>query len=101
MVKQIIWSATAQKNRRDIFTYWNNRNKSRSYSKKLNVLFKETLILLSKYPLLGKAVKDSELRVKILKDYLIIYEIDDEHLYILTIWDSRQNPDSLNVLLHK
>lgn len=101
MVKQIIWSATAQKNRRDIFTYWNHRIKSRSYSKKLNNLFKETLILLSKYPLLGKAVEDSELRVKILKDYLIIYEIDDEYLYILTIWDSRQNPDSLNALLHK
>jgi len=101
MVKQIIWSVTAQKNRRDIFTYWNNHNKSRSYSKKLNTLFKETLILLSKYPLLGKAVEDSDLRMKILRDYLIIYEIDDKHLYILTIWNSRQNPDSLNALLQK
>ena len=95
MVKRIIWSKRAQSDRRDIFEYWNQRNKSKHYSRKLNRLFKEAVRLISHYPDIGKPTDDKTARIKIVRDYLIIYEVQEETLFILTIWDSRQNPERL------
>ena len=75
MAKQIIWSFRAQNDRKEIFDYWNNRNKSTTFSRKLNSLIKYTLRLISKYPLIGKKTNKENIRIKILKDYLIIYEV--------------------------
>ena len=102
MVKQIIWSRRAQTDRKEIFKYWNKRNKSNIYSKKLNELFKEAVRLISEYPEIGKPTDDKNARLKIVRDYLIIYEVDEiDRLLILTIWDSRQNPKRLKRILHR
>lgn len=96
MVKQIIWSKRAQTDRREIFEYWNKRNKSNLYSKKLNKLFLEAVRLIAEYPEIGKLTDNKNVRIKIVKDYFIIYEIDKEnYLLILTIWDSRRDPKEL------
>jgi addiction module RelE/StbE family toxin len=99
MAKQIIWSLRAQNDRKEIFEYWNNRNKSTTYSKKLNRLIKNSLQLISKYPLIGKKTDKENIRVKILKDYLIIYEVTEKQIIVLTIWDCRKNPEDLERLL--
>lgn len=99
MAKQIIWSLRAQNDRKEIFEYWNNCNNSTSYSKKLNRLIKDSLRLTSKYPPLGKKTDKENVRIKILKDYLIIYEITPKQIIVLTIWDCRKNPDDLERLL--
>jgi toxin YoeB len=102
MAKQIIWSKRAQADRKKIFRYWNKRNESNIYSKKLNKLFKEAIRLISEYPEIGKPTDDKKARIKIVKDYLIIYEFDDNHrLVILTVWDSRQNPIKMEKILRK
>lgn len=33
-------------------------------------------------------------------DYNIFYEIRSEAIEIITIWDSRQNPDNLNIQVY-
>lgn len=100
MVKQIIWSRRAQTDRKFIFKYWNERNKSHLYSKKLNELFKEAVKLIADYPEIGKPTDNKNARIKIVRDYLIIYEVDNkDRLLILTIWDSRQNPQKLERIL--
>ncbi|EDM43381.1 hypothetical protein SCB49_01462 [unidentified eubacterium SCB49] len=102
MVKQIIWSRRAQADRLDILNYWNQRNKSKTFSKKLNELFKEAVKLIAEYPEIGKLTDDKNARIKIVSDYFIIYELDEEYrLYILTIWDSRQKPEKLEQILRK
>ncbi|QHI35821.1 hypothetical protein IMCC3317_11690 [Kordia antarctica] len=102
MVKQIIWSRRAQNDRKEIFIYWNKRNKSNTYSKKLNRLFKEAVRLISEYSEIGKSTDYTNARIKIVSDYLIIYEVDlKDRLLILTIWDSRQNPKRLERILRK
>lgn len=50
MAKQIIWSLRAQKNKKEIFKYWTNRNKSTRYSKKLNQLFKDAIQVRREHP---------------------------------------------------
>ncbi len=95
MVRKIIWTVRAQNDRKEIFEYWNNRNKSNLYSKKLNGLIKESLLLMAKYPLIGKLTDKKNIRVKVLRDYLIVYEVLPKEIVILTILDCRQNPEDL------
>jgi len=58
--------------------------------------------LISEYPELGRPTDDKNARIKIVRDYLIIYEVDDkERLLILTIWDNRQDPKKLERVLKR
>jgi toxin YoeB len=93
MVRQIIWTERAQKERKEIFTFWNTHNKSWFYSRKLNELINESLKLICKHPFIGKPTNKENVRVKILKAYLIIYEITPKAIVVLSVWDSRQNPE--------
>jgi plasmid stabilization system protein ParE len=99
MVKQVVWSTRAQTDRKRILEYWRFRNKSDHYSKKLNHLFKEAIKLITDYPQIGKVTDDSHARIKIVRDYLIIYEETDNQIFILTIWDNRQDPEKLKEIL--
>ena len=99
MVRQVIWTEKAQKDRIAVFTYWNNRNESFFYSKRLNELFKESLKLISKHPLIGKLTDKENVRVKVLKEYLIIYEITEIEIVVLSVWDCRQNPEDLKRII--
>jgi plasmid stabilization system protein ParE len=95
MARKVIWSFRAQIDRKQIFVYWNKRNGSNTYSKKLNRLFIETVDLISKFPDIGKLTNDQSARIKVVDNYLIIYEEINDLIFILTIWDSRQNPNEL------
>jgi toxin YoeB len=95
MARQIIWTEIAQKERKEILTFWNNRNKSSIYSKKLHGLIKESLKIICTHPLIGKPTNKENVRVKILRDYLIIYEITPKEILVLSLWDCRQNPEEL------
>jgi len=92
MARQLVWTFQAQDDRKRIFKYWNTRNQSTLYSKKLNRLFTESLKLVCKRPLIGKRTNVANVRAKIVRDYMIFYEITDEYIVVLTIWDNRQNP---------
>jgi toxin YoeB len=101
MAKIIIWSANAQLDRKDILTYWNNRNKSNVYSIKLNLLFIETSLLLVIHPLTGRKTSIENVRVKIVRDYMMVYKSTASELQILAIFDTRQNPDKLDEIIKK
>jgi len=92
MVKQIIWSNLTQENRREILKYWINHNKSDLYSRKLNKLFKDSVILISKHPKIGKKTDVTSIRIKTIRDYFLTYRETATTIEILTIWDSRQDP---------
>lgn len=50
---------------------------------------------------MGKLTDTGNARIKIVKDYLIIYEETESRVLILSRWDSRQNPEKLQILLDK
>lgn len=95
MAKQIIWSRKAQNDRKEILDFWINHNQSNTYSEKLDRKFREAIILIKHYPKIGKLTDDQKARIKIVKDYLLIYEETESNINILTIWDTRQNPEKL------
>lgn len=92
MVEKIKWSARAQQDRFEILDYWANRNKSKIYSAKLNQLFLNNIELIAKTPELGKPTKYPLVRIKIVRDYFIYYQINSDYIQIITIWDTRRNP---------
>jgi len=100
MAKRLIWSNKAQINRKEIFEYWNNRNKSKVYSRKLNLIFNKHINLILKYPYIGISSDIDNVYLKTVRDFQIIYFVSPDTIVILEIWDSRQNPDKLkpNVL---
>jgi len=100
MAKQIIWSLLAQEDRKSIFNYWNNRNKSNSYSRKLNQLFKLTVILISKHPNIGKPTDIENVRIRIIRDFFFTYRITDNSIEILTIWSTRQDPQKFEEIIN-
>jgi len=99
MAKQVVWSLRAQDDRKNILSYWRQRNKSNTYSKKLNLLFKEAVNTIRDFPKIGKLTDDRNARIKVVRDYLIIYEETETTIYILTVWDGRQDPAELEKVL--
>ena len=99
MAKQIIWSLNAQNSKKEIFKYWSQRNKSNRYSKQLNQLFKEAILLISEHPYIGRPTDDASVRIKIVKEYLLIYEVTETSINILSIWDGRQDSSKMDDIL--
>ncbi|MEX2589321.1 MAG: type II toxin-antitoxin system RelE/ParE family toxin [Chitinophagales bacterium] len=97
MAKEVIWSPLAKRKRNEILEYWIEKNKSNHYSIRLNNLFKSAEQLISIYPSIGKLSDDGNARFKIVRDYLMFYEQAGNKIYILTIWDSRQDPENLTL----
>jgi hypothetical protein len=69
----IFWTNTALKQRNYTFEYWNERNKSTTYSKKLNSSIKERTNILKTNPELGKKTEFNNTRVISLGHYSILY----------------------------
>src|ERR1035437_466676 len=100
MAKQIIWSLQAQNDRKEILTYWFVRKKSNTYGKKLNLLIRKAIKLISLYPYIGFKTDVENVRAKVLRDYLIIYQVSEKRIEILSIWHSKRNPGDLIKQLH-
>jgi plasmid stabilization system protein ParE len=97
MAKQIIWAPQAVADRIQILDYWYQRLASIDYSIKLDTLFKETIHLLSQFPELGRSTGKNNIRVFVRDHYQIFYLDDATTIKILHVWDSRRNPDDLDL----
>lgn len=98
---KVFWTQTAKRQRDHIFDYWNTRNKSKSYSKKLNLAIIEKIQLLKTHPEMGKTTNFGSTRAISMRHYSILYKSDNSRLIITGFWDNRQNPAKLLKFLKK
>ena len=98
---RIFWTRTAVKQRDHIFDYWNNRNKNKTYSQKLNLAIKKRIELLKSHPEIGKETNFGETRTISMGHYSILYKIDKPGIIITGFWDNRQDPKKLLKFLKK
>ena len=89
--RKIIWTKTANVERKEILEYWFLRNKSKRFSIKLNFLILQSLELLRENPTIGRLTNVNNVRVKLIREYLLMYEFTDSELIVLSIWDTRRN----------
>lgn len=95
--KKIDWSINALLKKKSIFEYWNDRNKSIAYSKKLDLLFFETLERVSQFTQASIPTKSENIRAVLVRDYYLFFEITDLNIKVLEIWDTRQNPQNFPI----
>lgn len=95
--REVIWTNVSEIQLQQILEFFTTRNKSGLYSRKLYKKFKTELKNASKNPDIGKKTKLNQIRGLIIEDYIIFYEILEESIMILKVWDCRQNPDKLNI----
>lgn len=99
MAKRIIWTEFAQVQKKEIFEYWNERNGSKTYSRKLNQLFDEAAELLSVQPYIGRPTQFENIRAKKVKTFHLMYKVTDDEIQVLIIWNTRRNPDDLTKIM--
>lgn len=91
----ILWTETAVRQRNSIFEYWNERNKSYTFSRKLNSKIIERLNLLKLSPEIGKLTEFKNTRAISLGHYSIFYQFDTTRLIVTGFWDNRREPGKL------
>ena len=95
--RKIVWTSSALESRKSIFFFFNKRNKSDSYSKKLNKLFQESLEQVIIFPESAIKSNNSNVRLKLATHFEMIYSVSETNIFVLDIWDSRQNPQNFPI----
>jgi toxin YoeB len=98
---KVFWTETAIEQRNHIFEYWNNRNQSTEYSKKVRLKIKDRIETLKNYPKSGKKTNFGDVRVSALGHFSILYKSDESKITIVAFWDNRQDPKKLLMLLQE
>ncbi len=93
----VIWSNRAKIKRFEILSFYNSRNKSNKFSKNLNHKINREIKLLSKYPNIGIKTDIENVRGLIIDNIVLYYEITQNTIMVLFLWDSRQNPMDLKI----
>jgi plasmid stabilization system protein ParE len=93
--RRIVWTASAKLQLKAIFEYFNFRNKSKLYSLKLNTLIQSELKILLQQPNIGKKTNSINVRGLLIENYYIFNELNETHIIILSVWDTRQDPKRL------
>jgi len=101
MVRKVVWSSEAEKDLISILEYYFYEVDAKQYARKLDSIFYEQVKVIELFPQIGKESNAENIRIKIVGHYQIIYEVLDTIINILRIWDSRQNPYSLDVGFRK
>ncbi|MEI8112609.1 MAG: type II toxin-antitoxin system RelE/ParE family toxin [Bacteroidia bacterium] len=94
MVKyKITWSSEARLDLMDILEFYLRINGTATYSVKLNAKINSSIKLLSKNPFLGTPTDYDSIRALVTGDYQVIYEIFNQLILIIMIWDCRRDPE--------
>jgi plasmid stabilization system protein ParE len=97
--KRIVWSKEARLDFKATLEFYNERNGSNTYSRKLADQIFNIIEKLQSNNFLGIKTSDAEVRVLIKGTFSIFYEVKEEEILVLIIWDSRRNPDELKKYL--
>ncbi len=95
--RKIVWSHKARIKLLMILEFYTERNKSKTYSKKLYTKFNKELSLLLIQPEIGIKTESDLVRGLIVEEFILFYEVTNEMIIVHTVWDSRQNPTNLRI----
>ncbi|MFA6924846.1 MAG: type II toxin-antitoxin system RelE/ParE family toxin [Bacteroidales bacterium] len=102
MVKRnVVWTETAARQRREILKYWTKHNGSTKYAEKLIKLTAKRINVILKHPESYKSTEYSGTRESAMGHFSIFYKLTKEQLIITAFWDNRQNPKKLLEIIKK
>ena len=91
------YTPEAENDLKAILEYYYFIVQSKSYANRLNDIFENEIEVIRIHPKIGKPCNSNNVRAKIIGQHQIVYENTDSIIYILRIWDSRQNPSKLSL----
>jgi len=94
---KIEWSSEARSDLYNILEFYLERNGTPTYSRKLRSTISKHIKHLSQNPNLGFKTNCESVRTLISGEFQIIYEIIDQTILIVMIWDLRRNPKERNL----
>ena len=80
-----------------ILEFYSERNKSKTYSKKLYTKFNKELSLLVNQPEIGIKTELEAVRGLIVEGFILFYEVTTDMIIVHTLWYNRQNPSELRI----
>jgi plasmid stabilization system protein ParE len=89
---KIEWSLEARLDLIDILDFYIELNGTNTYSIKLHSKIKRGIKLLSNNPYLGIPTEFDSIRAFVTGDYQVIYEMFDQLILVIMIWDCRRDP---------
>ena len=92
---KIVWSIEARLDLLDILGFYIERNKSVSYSNKLNDKVNKSLNQIEQNRFIGIKTEIESVRALITGHYQIIYEIQEQTIVVVMIWDYRRDPEDM------
>jgi toxin YoeB len=93
--RNVVWTETAARQRREILKYWVKRNGTTTYAEKLIKLISEQVKLILTNPKLFKKADFPDTHVSALGHFSIFYKYTKDSLIITAFWDNRQDPKKL------
>lgn len=94
-IRKVSWSHSARDNRKAFFKYWNNRNKSITYSKKIRAELSSIQKTLKETPYIFRETDYEGVRIVSRKNFSLYYAImDSGDILIVAFW-GRQDPNKL------
>ncbi len=95
---KITWTRRSKLKMQAILQFYDDRNKSKTYSRKLYGKIKNELLILKKHPEAGVKVDEENIRGLIIDKFIVFYKYTPpREIRIEMIWDCRQNPDDLKI----
>jgi toxin YoeB len=95
--RKIVWSYKARIILLEILDFTTKGIKTRPIPGIYTGNFKKNINLLRKQPTLGIKTDQDTVRALIIGDFIVFYEYNRIEIIILTLWDCRQNPNSLEI----
>ncbi len=93
MPNNIVWSQNALNQFRSTVIYWDRRNQSQAYSKRLKHLLNREIELIRKYPYAFPEVAFG-IRKMVFDNFILNYLVFDDRILIIHMYDCRQlGPD--------
>ncbi len=100
VIKQIVWTIPAKRDLQSIYDYLAEISETIAYRQVIKILDK-TALLETGFDEIGQAEPllkhtGKNYRYLVSGNYKIIYRVDDDALHIITVFDTRQNPNKLS-----
>lgn len=97
MDKRVIWSDKARQELFEVLEFWKTNNQSNTYSLHLYQKIQINIKYISENNFIGKPTSINDVRVVVVSNYLIFYQVNKEYIEILSFFDSRRNPKKVPV----
>jgi toxin YoeB len=94
--RRIVWTHSAKIQLYQILEFFNERNQSKVYSLKLYRKINSEINTLLQQSKIGKKTDIINVRGLLIENYYVFYELKEDCILILNVWDTRQDPEKLD-----